>query len=131
MKKKDTRIRPKLYSSKEVIGNHFGNLIALKRVPGKDKCLCLCDCGREFVTYISNIIRGKTSSCGCLRQKHPGPKHHNWGGGRFVASNGYIKIYVPDHPKAYGGRYMSEHTIVMESMLGRYLFKGENIHHKN
>ena len=29
------------------------------------------------------------------------------------------------------GRYMKEHILVMEDILGRELRKGENVHHKN
>ena len=29
------------------------------------------------------------------------------------------------------GRYVFEHVLVMEEMLGRYLLPGENVHHRN
>lgn len=39
---------------------------------------------------------------------------------------------VPDHPRAStSGRYVFEHILVMEDILGRFLLPGENVHHKN
>jgi hypothetical protein len=60
-----------------------------------------------------------------------------WGGGKYTTKrDGYIHIYVPNHPNARkggggGGGYVLEHRLVMEKFLGRYLEKYENIHHKN
>lgn len=50
-------------------------------------------------------------------------------------SNGYILIYMPDHPRAikhgqWQG-YVYEHVIVAEKMLGRSLKDGEEVHHLN
>ncbi len=54
----------------------------------------------------------------------------NWKGGRSRHKKGYVLIKVSDHPNSVGG-YVFEHRLVMEDMLGRYLFKHENVHHKN
>lgn len=43
---------------------------------------------------------------------------------------GYVNIYFPKHPFARNGNVL-EHRIVMEKMIGRYLRKGEEVHHKN
>ena len=40
-------------------------------------------------------------------------------------------VFAPDHPRADKGRYVFEHVLVMEEMLGRYLLPGENVHHRN
>lgn len=45
--------------------------------------------------------------------------------------DGYVRVFCPDDPRANMGRYMKEHILVMEQMLGRQLLPGENIHHKN
>ena len=58
-----------------------------------------------------------------------------WNGGRKVRNDGYIFVYVPDHPFAISsGRdrrrvYVLEHRIVMEQHLHRYLDPSEVVHH--
>jgi hypothetical protein len=39
--------------------------------------------------------------------------------------------YAPDHPRAGRGRYVFEHILVMEAILGRYLVPEESVHHVN
>lgn len=43
---------------------------------------------------------------------------------RTVDKDGYVKVKV-------NGRFHAEHRVVMESMIGRPLRKGETVHHKN
>lgn len=59
-----------------------------------------------------------------------GLRHPRWKHGRVLGKHGYIEIYVPLHPhcRAIGGR-VSEHRLVMEVMLGRYLHPDEVVHH--
>jgi hypothetical protein len=41
-------------------------------------------------------------------------------------------VWAPDHPRAVGKtKYVFEHIIVMEEILGRHLFPDENVHHIN
>lgn len=44
---------------------------------------------------------------------------------------GYVLLYLPDHPNCSKYGQYAEHRLVMEQMIGRYLTKGENVHHKN
>jgi len=61
-----------------------------------------------------------------------GPESCTWKGGRVVTKHGYVLAYCKGHPAATkAGVYVHEHRLVMEKMIGRYLVKGENVHHKN
>ena len=42
-------------------------------------------------------------------------------------------VRMPDHPRARtgAGRYVFEHILVMEAVLGRHLFPDETVHHIN
>lgn len=54
---------------------------------------------------------------------------HNWKGGRVIDSQGYVRIYKPDHPRAMVSKYVFEHRLVMERNLGRMLDSKEVVHH--
>lgn len=62
-----------------MIGSTFGRLTVIKRAPnykaGATRWVCKCSCGKEIITYGSNLRTGKTKSCGCLaidtRKKTP------------------------------------------------------------
>jgi len=44
-------------------------------------------------------------------------------------SHGYKLIYCPEHPMATKTKYVREHRLVAEDMLGRYLTSEEEVHH--
>lgn len=61
-----------------------------------------------------------------------GENHPLWKGGRTKNDKGYMLVATPGHPKARPHcSYVLEHVLVMEAKLGRYLFDGETVHHKN
>lgn len=70
-----------------------------------------------------------------LRRKYPngrfGDQSSNWRGGRISVNGGYIYIYSPDHPRATKHGYIFEHILVAEQKIGRFLEKGEIVHHIN
>lgn len=76
--------RKKEYSS--FIGKKYNKLLILDLgIPNKFKVpqfKCVCDCGTMKNVSCSNVINGKTKSCGCLRleivSQPLGEKHHNW-----------------------------------------------------
>ena len=57
-------------------------------------------------------------------------KSARWKGGRTIDNMGYIRIRTYDRPKNKS-HYVFEHRLVMEKYLGRYLKKGEVVHHIN
>lgn len=51
--------------------------------------------------------------------------------GKKITHNGYIHVYMPEHPCAYPDGYVAQHRIVMEKSIGRILNSDEVVHHKN
>jgi len=68
--------------AKDISGQKFGRLTAIKRVGKTNQrrsiWLCNCECGNTTKVSISDLISGSTKSCGCLREdvnlKHGGAK---------------------------------------------------------
>lgn len=57
-------------------------------------------------------------------------KNNNWRGGKnFVGENGYIYIKKPEHPHSKVNGYITEHRLVVEKKIKRYLQTKETIHH--
>lgn len=57
----------------DITGQQFGRLVVLKRV-GTDQSknilwLCECECGNRIITRGTNLRKGNTKSCGCLRKE--------------------------------------------------------------
>jgi len=52
-----------------------------------------------------------------------------WKGGTHV-SKGYINIYCPNHPRKKGA-YVSEHILIAEKVLGKYLPDKAVVHHSD
>jgi len=43
----------------------------------------------------------------------------------------YLRVYIPNHPKADIAGFVGKHILVMEEKLERPLRKGELVHHKD
>lgn len=57
---------------KDLTGLKFSNLTVIRRENNKKKCTmwyCTCDCGSDFVTYSTHLIRGNVTNCGCKRPR--------------------------------------------------------------
>lgn len=60
-----------LGKAKDITGEKFGRLMAIKRVGSNPKnklakWLCKCECGKEKIVDGNYLRRGSTKSCGCL-----------------------------------------------------------------
>lgn len=68
-----------------------------------------------------------------LLQKYPsgrfGSEAANWRGGKRKLDSGYVYIYAPQHPNATNNGCVMEHILIAEEKIGRYLKKGEVVHH--
>lgn len=45
--------------------------------------------------------------------------------------HGYVRVYCPEHPRAWCDGYVYEQWLIMEAQIGRHLTKQETVHHKN
>lgn len=135
----------------DLIGKRFGRLKVVdvgfsKKIINKDGkrtgtrkyWKCVCDCGNHVEVVTHSLIKGYTKSCGCYHteklKERLGEKHPNWKGGSTIrrGKEGNRKMVMSKkHPYCDRDGYVSEHRLVMEKHLGRYLKKNEQIHHKN
>jgi len=58
-----------------------------------------------------------------------GERNRNWKGGISNAGDGYFMKYAPGHPRAYRGKMVLFHRLILEEKLGRYLLPNEIAHH--
>lgn len=123
-----------VFIPKDWSGNKYHKLTVVKRSHvgknGQHYYVCRCDCGKIKVINIAKLHNGQVKSCGCLMARS-GERNGFWRGGRRKLANGYILIYQPNHPNRTKRNYVYEHRLVMEKHIGRYLTKGETVHHKN
>ena len=63
-------------------------------------------------------------------QDRRGSLNRNWRGGRRYCE-GYVLVYCPEHPYCDSDNCVSEHRLVLERKLGRYLLPSEVSHHLN
>lgn len=59
-------------------------------------------------------------------------QHGNWKGGRSLNAAGYWLALAPKHPRAHKtNRYVFEHILIAERVIGRFLPPGAEVHHAN
>lgn len=83
----------------------------------RTRWLCRCSCGALMIRRTDQIRKRQVT---CKSAEHKG----------LTYKNGYALKWAPDHPRENRGR-VREHILVVEEQIGRYLVKGENVHHKN
>ena len=105
-----------------------------KHAPGKTlnfKGVCLY-CGNEFETYKSpSRETPKYCSLKCIGLTQTGKNNPAYNNGRYLDSNGYVVVFMPNHPNSGVKKTVLEHRIIMECKIGRYLTEKEVVHHKD
>jgi hypothetical protein len=48
---------------------------------------------------------------------------------RRLNPNGYVLVWVPEHPKSFAGGWYYEHRLAAERSVGRVLKSWETVHH--
>lgn len=98
-----------------------------------NKWLVRCECDQTFTKLAHDLVR----SVECRSCSKRGMKSPTWKGGRHANAEGYILL---TNPSDYLGRchrigpntvVALEHVVVMSRHLGRALYEGETVHHKN
>lgn len=113
-------------SDLEVLYDEAGSVTALARVLGIGYSTARYRLRRAGIAIRTTGFKSpKTRS-------RRGREHHNWKGGTYTHSDGYVYEYAPDHPAAPAAKgYVLQHRLVMERKLGRYLTDEELVHHRN
>jgi len=103
--------------------------------------LCECDCGRDAGVYVNTDNRYGTRKgtpkkycIGHGMKGRTGDGHHSWQGGREYDRLGYVRVADRHHPfRRTSSRFhhVTEHRLVAEEHLGRYLWPWEAVHHIN
>jgi hypothetical protein len=55
----------------------------------------------------------------------------DWRGRKKKFLDGYVLVWVPEHPKCFNGGWYYEHRLVMENFYKRVLADWETVHHIN
>ena len=58
-------------------------------------------------------------------------KPSKYGGHTKKRKDGYVYVYLPEHPYSSKDGYVMEHILVMEEHIGHYITRDYVVHHKN
>lgn len=88
-------------------------------------CQCGCNILIKCVSEKGKFRRFKHGHHTNLKKAKLHPSYKN---GK-IDRDGYIAIYMPEHPNSNKKHYIYEHHKIMSEFLGRPLEKGEVVHH--
>lgn len=99
----------------EITGMKFGRLTAVRKLPERTKCKhvlweCICECGNTIKVTSTDLKRGNTKSCGCLKKEKAATdswKHGFKGTRLYQCYRGMINRCTNPNDKDfrhYGGR---------------------------
>ena len=97
----------------DLIGMRFGNFVVIEKLSGsgnQKKWKCKCDCGNERACYQTNLIRGTSTSCGCLRSYYAKQSRNCHGESTSILYKKWTSMktrcFNKNNPtyKSYGGR---------------------------
>ena len=110
-----------------------GKILLLYPSAYKNRIFCSLDCkGKWQKVNMISYWRGKKIPYYPRPNRNvKGELNGRWKGGRRVDKDGYILIWIPDHPYSDYHGYVREHRLVVEKSIGRKLFPKEVIHHKD
>ncbi len=96
---------------------------------GKDNPMYgVCRKGHGLGRKLSEETKRKIGEKSKLRRRE---KSSQWKGGQFTDGDGYIRVLMPEHPRANNNGYVRRSHLVAEKILGRYLHPEEITHHEN
>lgn len=108
--------------SRSCNATHHNKILGAKFIPPKCK-----QCG----TPTRRESRAVFCSVKCQQESVVGEGNPMWKGGVKKHSEGYVYVYMPEHPNCDTSGYMLEHRVIMERIIGRFLFRKEVVHHVN
>jgi hypothetical protein len=120
------------------VKEHKLELVKIDDIPEGMK-YCECGCGELIKIMNKNGLLHYKFGHSNKGKKFPGrikseigSNNNAWKGGRIITKKGYVMIRCENHPNAtHKGKYILEHHLIIENILGRCLIKGEVVHHIN
>ena len=91
-------------------------------------------CNKEFLTTNWQEKKGFGKYCSkiCFVKSISGSNSPAWKGGKRIDNDGYVYLYMPNHPMSLKStKCVAEHRLVMSQKLKRLLASDEQVHHKN
>lgn len=114
----------------QYIGKKFNRLTILEIIKNdKDynrKCRCKCDCGKEVITRLNPVLKGKTKSCGCYKHdfvRQVGQNNRVFKLGQPCSCCGATPIYAKGLCRSCYTRYLYNDGVVTPTKEQRLLEK--------